>query len=110
LQALATLDEAGDKVRLVLNRAGAEEGDDERHRISPKKAEEIIGKPFFWHVPFDPRALTSARNEGVPLIKFAARSRAHQAIQGLAAVLTNKNEDVPAPAAAGGFLRGLFKK
>jgi pilus assembly protein CpaE len=110
LQALAAFDDVGDALRVVLNRAGAEEIEDERHRISPKKAEEIIGKPFFWQVPFDPRAVSAARNEGVPLIKCAPRSRAHQSIQGLAAVLTNRNEEVAATPAAGGFLRNLFKK
>ena len=103
------LDETGEKIKIVLNKAGIEESESEQHRISPRKAEEIIGRPFFWTVPFDPRAVGASRNEGVPLIKMAPKSRAHQAIAGLAASLTNKTV-VAAPAQAGGLLRGLFKK
>lgn len=103
------LDETGEKIKVVLNKSGIEEGDNEQHRISPRKAEEIIGRPFFWTVPYDPRAVAASRNEGVPLIKFAPKSRAHQAITGLAASLTNK-QIAAAPAQAGGILRQLFKK
>jgi pilus assembly protein CpaE len=95
---------------VVLNKAGVEEIDDEHHRISLKKAEEIIGKPFFWQVPYDPRAMSAARNEGVPLVRFAPRSRAYQSIQGLTSVVLNKPQAVAPTQASGGFLRGLFKK
>jgi pilus assembly protein CpaE len=110
LSALAALDESGERVRLVLNRAGFEENEDERHRISLKKAEEIIGKQFIWQIPYDPRALAAARNEGVPLVRFAPRSRSFQSIQGLTDALFNKSAVVAQTASGGGFLRGLFKK
>jgi pilus assembly protein CpaE len=103
------LDHSGDKIKVVLNKAGIEEADSEEHRISPRKAEEIIGRPFCWTVPYDPRAVCAARNEGVPLIKYAPKSRAHQALVGLAASLTKK-QVTAAPAQASGLLRGLFKK
>ncbi len=110
LAALSNIDGVGARIRVILTKAGAEEADEERHRISPLKAEEIIGKPFHWQVPFDPRSVNGARSEGVPLLKYAPRSRAGQAIQGLAASLTNKMQTIaPAPTATGGFLRGLFK-
>jgi pilus assembly protein CpaE len=103
------LDETGDKIKVILNKAGIEESESEQHRISARKAEEIIGKPFFWTVPYDPRAMGTARNEGVPLIKFAPKSRAHQALVGLAASLTNK-QIAAAPTQGHGLLRQLFKK
>lgn len=110
LAALAALDEAGDRVKIVLNKAGAEAEEDERHRISPKKAEEIIGKPFYWSIPYEPRPFAASRNEGVPLLKSAAKSRSNQALVGLAAALTNKQIAVAAPQQGGGLFRGLFKK
>jgi pilus assembly protein CpaE len=110
LAALNSIENVGERVRLVLNKAGAEEADEEQHRIGAKKAEEIIGKPFAWQIPFDARATNGARSEGVPLSKYAPRSRACMAIQNIAAVLTNKpTVSTTAPIANGGFLRGLFK-
>lgn len=110
LAALNGIDNVADRVRVVLNKAGIEEADEEQHRIGAKKAEEIIGKPFAWQVPFDARATNGARSEGIPLSKYSPRSRACAAIQNIAAVLTNKpTVATAAPAANGGFLRGLFK-
>jgi pilus assembly protein CpaE len=77
----------GDKVRLVLNRAGSDfvEGD-----ISLKKAEETIGKPFYWQVPNDSKAMISSRAAGVPLIQHAPKSKVQQSIARLALSLTGK--------------------
>lgn len=103
------LDDTGEKIKVILNKAGVEESENEQHRISPRKAEEIIGRPFYWTVPYDPKPMGTSRNEGIPLIKCAAKCRAHQAIVGLAATLTNK-QVAAAPVQTGGLLRGLFKK
>ncbi len=81
-----------DKVRVVINRQGAdaiEEG------ISLKKAEEVIGKPIFWQVPNDPKAVIGARVAGQPLIKHAPKSRAQLSIQGLAQALYGKPVTAP---------------
>jgi pilus assembly protein CpaE len=76
-----------DKVRVILNRVGSDfmEGD-----ISLKKAEETIGKPIFWQIPNDARAMIGSRNAGVPLIQYAPKCRAQQSIAGLAQVLCGK--------------------
>ena len=110
MAALGGIDDIDNKLKVVLNKAGAEDLDDDRHRISAKKAEEIIGKPFFWTVPYEPKPMGGSRNEGVPLGKYAPRSRVHLAIQGLAGALSDKPQASVAPVASGGFLRGLFKK
>src|SRR5262249_11230647 len=57
--------ELGQKVKVVLNRVGSDflEGD-----ISLKKAEETIGKPFYWQIPNDSKAMIGSRVAGVPLI------------------------------------------
>ncbi len=75
-----------DKFRIVVNRVGCEEAE-----ISLKKAEETIGQPIFWQVPNDSKALLGARNEGVPLLQHAPRSKAQQSLQGLANMLVGKD-------------------
>jgi pilus assembly protein CpaE len=74
------------KVRVVLNCVG---GDTD---ISLKKAEETIGKPVYWQLPNDPRAVLEARNQGAPLIQSAPRSKVQQSIAGLAQALTGKKD------------------
>src|SRR5262249_23406711 len=76
------------KVQIVLNRVGSE-GD-----ISLKKAEETIGKPIFWQVPNDSRAMIEARTAGVPLLQAAPKSKIQQSIVGLVEALTGKNGPV----------------
>jgi pilus assembly protein CpaE len=96
-----------DKVRVVINRQGAdavEEG------ISLKKAEEVIGKPIFWQIPNDPKAVIGARVAGHPLVKHAPKSRVQQSIQGLAQALYGKPVTTPSDArgSKGGW--GIFGK
>ena len=38
----------GEKIRVVINRVGSDDGD-----ITLKKAEETIGKPIYWQIPND---------------------------------------------------------
>ena len=65
-------DGIGEKVKVVINRVGAEsrEGD-----ISLKKAEETIGKPIFWQVPNDAKAMMRLAPPGVPLVQHAPRCK-----------------------------------
>ena len=76
-----------DKVRVVINRVGA---DSIEEGISMKKAEEVIGKPIFWQVPNDSKAVIGARVAGAPLVKHAPKSRVQQSIHGLAQTLYGK--------------------
>ena len=50
----------------------------------------MIGKPIFWQVPNDPKAVIGARVAGQPLIKHAPKSRVQQSILGLAQALYGK--------------------
>jgi pilus assembly protein CpaE len=79
----------GDRIRVVLNRVGAD------REISLAKAEETIGKPIFWQIPNDVRMMTESRNAGVPLIQHAPKSKIQQSIQGLADLILNKEVDQP---------------
>src|SRR5262249_34968842 len=55
----------GEKVRVVLNRVG------NGSPITVKKAEETIGKPIYWQIPDDARAVQEARDQGLPLLQHA---------------------------------------
>jgi pilus assembly protein CpaE len=74
-----------DKVKVVMNRVGSEEGE-----ITLKKAEETIGQPIYWQVPNDYKALLGARNAGEPLLVHAPRCKAHLSLMGLANTLAGK--------------------
>jgi pilus assembly protein CpaE len=75
----------GDKIRIVMNSVGTDDSE-----ISMEKAQDTIGKSIFWQVPNDARAMSEARNAGVPLLSHAPKSKSHQSIAGLANVLCGK--------------------
>lgn len=75
----------GEKIKVVINRVGAEDSD-----ITLEKAQETVGKPIFWQVPNDYKAMLGARNAGVPLLTHAPKSKVHQSIVGLANTLCGK--------------------
>jgi pilus assembly protein CpaE len=79
----------GEKVKVILNRVGCDFFDG---AIQLKKAEETIGKPVFWQLVNDPKAVMSSRNAGIPLLTHAPRSKVHQNIVGLAEALCGRNE------------------
>jgi pilus assembly protein CpaE len=79
-----------EKVRVIVNRAGAEESE-----ITLKKAEETIGQPIYWQIPNDYKAMVAARNAGLPLLQHAPRSRTQLSILGLANALTGKSAARP---------------
>jgi pilus assembly protein CpaE len=86
------------KLKIVLNRFGSDfwEGD-----IDVKKAEETIGKPFYWKVPNDFKAVMSSRAAGVPLLQQAPKSKVQQSIGRFADALCGKGrKSAPAGAAA----------
>ena len=88
IHSLSPEGDLGDKLRVVVNRAGSEIATDDG--ITIKKAEEVIGKPIFWQIPNDAKAMIGSRVEGQPLVKFAPRSKVQQSFQGLVHTLTGK--------------------
>lgn len=87
LHCLGNEDGLSEKVRVVINRVGAEAIEE---GISLKKAEEVIGKPIFWQIPNDAKAMIAARVAGAPLVRHNPKSRAQQAILGLAQAVCGK--------------------
>ncbi|MBL8799157.1 MAG: pilus assembly protein CpaE [Planctomycetia bacterium] len=86
----------GDKVRIVMNRVGADYGGEQ---IELKKAEEVIGRPIYWQLPDEYRAMISAWNGAAPLLQTAPRSKVQQALAALAADLCGDPEAAPAKTA-----------
>jgi pilus assembly protein CpaE len=84
LLTLGADDTLGPKVQVVLNRVGGE------CDISLKKAEETIGKSIYWQIPNEPKAMTEARNTGVPLLQHTPKCKATQSFLGLAQALAGK--------------------
>ena len=102
---LATLDldqEIADKVRVVVNRVGHESD------ISMKKAEETIGKPVYWQIVNDQKTVVESRNQGIPLIMSAPKSKVQQCFAGLAEALTGKATPTSGKSDKASWLSGIF--
>jgi pilus assembly protein CpaE len=87
IHTLSAEGDLGDKLRVVINRAGSDATED---GITPKKAEEVIGKPIYWQVPNETKPMIGSRVAGQPLIKFAPKSKVQASFQGLVQTLTGK--------------------
>jgi pilus assembly protein CpaE len=107
LMTLGDQEGIAEKVRVIVNRVDSNLGE---ATISLKKAEVTIGKPIFWQIPNDSRAVLGARVAGEPLILNAPRSRVQMSLQSLVQALARKpapsNKSAPNP----GFMKSLFAK
>jgi pilus assembly protein CpaE len=77
-----------EKVKLVVNRTMPES-----ETIRLKRAEEIVGREFFWQIPNDYRLMVQARNNGVPLVTEAPRAEITQSLTSMARVLVG--DEIP---------------
>src|SRR5207253_11498356 len=66
IHCLSLDDGLADKIHVVINRVGSETVEE---GISLKKAEEVIGRPIFWQIPNDSKAVMAARVAGEPLVR-----------------------------------------
>ncbi|MDA1054049.1 MAG: response regulator [Planctomycetota bacterium] len=87
LMSMDDIDGLKDKIRVVVNRVGLENG-----QISMKKARETIGREIFKQIPNDYRVMAEVRNNGVPLVDGAPRAGLTQAIIELADALCGGND------------------
>ncbi|MCI0641397.1 MAG: response regulator [Gemmataceae bacterium] len=90
LHTLGNEEGLGDRIQVVVNRVGSEDGE-----ITLKKAEETIGRPIYWQVPNDYKPMLGARNAGVPLLTFAPKCKAQQSLVALANSLSGKDPQQP---------------
>jgi pilus assembly protein CpaE len=88
LLALGAEEALAERIHVVLNRVDSEAD------ISLRKAEETIGKRVYWQLPNDPKLLIEARNQGVPLVALAPRSKIQQSFVGLAHALNGTEDPV----------------
>jgi pilus assembly protein CpaE len=102
IHSLSPEGDLGDKLRVVVNRAGSEileEG------ITIKKAEEVTGKPVFWQIPNEAKPMIGSRVNGQPLVQFAPRSKVQQSFHGLVQAMTGKAA-APEPVRRKGWFGG----
>lgn len=79
MQFFSKKDGLNEKIRIVVNRLGLED-----NQISLNKALETLGREIFAQIPNDYGTMVEARNNGVPLIGQAPKSRLTKCIQQLA--------------------------
>jgi len=90
-----------DKTRIVVNRTGLDSS-----QISLKKAQETIGREFFWQLPNDYRTMVEVRNNGVPLTEHSPKAAITQSIVTLGDALCGE-EKTPDAAEKSGLGRWL---
>ncbi len=102
LTSLEAIDGLIDKVKVVVNRAGLDEG-----QISLKKAQDTIGRDIFWQIPNNYRTMVEMRNNGVPLIEQAPKAAITQAFVEFTHALTGKESHTQADSESGARSRWL---
>jgi len=98
IQSLNNIEGVGSKIKVVMNRVGAED-----QEITEKRAEEAIGRAIFWKIPNDSKSMLASRNAGKPLVEYAPKAKVFQSLQGLAAALCGKPADAKAGKKSGWF-------
>jgi pilus assembly protein CpaE len=91
-----------DKVKIVINRVGLEQG-----QISLKKAQETIGREIFWQVPNEYSTMVRSRNDGIPLTEQSPRAAITQSLSLLADTLAGEDTSARNPASKN-YLSDLF--
>lgn len=78
-----------DKVKVIANRVGSDENE-----IAIPRAEETIGRPIFCRIPNDSRTMMASRNNGIPLLEHAPKSRLYGAVQAMTEAIISGNGEV----------------
>lgn len=87
-----TEEQLGERVRVIVNRVGAEAVEE---GISLNKAKEVIGRDIYWQIPNDAKSVIQARVAGQPMVKHNPKSKIQQNIQGLAHALSGRVPTAP---------------
>ena len=82
LKSLRSMDNLDEKVKIAVNRIMPGTG-----TIRLKKAQEIVGREFFWQLPNDYRVMVEVSNNGVPLIEQAPRADITQSLLAMSKAL-----------------------
>jgi pilus assembly protein CpaE len=97
-------EELANKVKIVLNRVGSD------NDIEQQKAEETIAKPIFHEIPNDHRLMSEARNQGMPLVMFAPKSKIQASFTGLATALCGRELGVQTKGEKTSWIGGIFSR
>ncbi|MFM9962076.1 MAG: response regulator [Planctomycetaceae bacterium] len=92
-----------DKIKIVVNRMGLQDAN-----ISLNKALETIGREIYFQLPNDYVSMVESRNNGVPLMTHAPKSRIAKAIEQFAQLLDPPITDDDKPAEPVKAKKGLF--
>ena len=82
LQFFDQQEKIAEKVKVIVNRLGLQDT-----QISLSKALETIGRQVYWQIPNDYGTMVESRNNGVPLLTYAPKSRLTKEIERLANAL-----------------------
>jgi pilus assembly protein CpaE len=107
LMTLGEQEGIAEKVRVIVNRVDS--GINEAS-ISLKKAETTIGKPIFWQIPNDAKAVLGARVAGEALVQHAPKCRAQMSLQGFVGAISNRRPVQTVPSSNGSFMKNIFSK
>jgi len=88
LEFLDTQDDLSDKIRVVVNRLGLEDA-----QISLNKALDTIGREIHAEIPNDYATMVESRNNGVPLVDQAPKTKLTRSLTDLAASLQTPQTD-----------------
>ncbi len=80
-------------LKVVVNRVGLADS-----QISLSKALETIGREVYWQLPNEYATMIESRNNGVPLVMQAPRSKLTKSVEALAAQLDSTTSGAPAEA------------
>jgi pilus assembly protein CpaE len=78
-----------EKVKIIVNRIGLQDAS-----ISLNKALETIGREIYFQLPNDYVSMVESRNNGIPLLQHAPKSRITKAIEQLAQQLNPQTVEV----------------
>jgi pilus assembly protein CpaE len=85
----------GSRFRFVVNQYGRSK------ELSPSQAEEVLGRPLDYYLPFDQKVAVTSVNRGIPFIESVPRSRIARAVRSLATELLAPAASSPAPSSHG---------
>jgi len=104
LEIMESLNYSGEKIKMVLNRAGSEGG------IQTSEVEESLHYDFIATLPSDGKTVLGAVNRGIPFVISHPETIVAQSVFNLAMVIANVELDVPvAPESMVSRIKRLFR-
>ncbi|HSP54071.1 MAG TPA: AAA family ATPase [Dehalococcoidia bacterium] len=103
LETLGQLSYPEARIRLMLNVISADDG------VRPSKIEEVLGRQFFWSIPYD-RQVRNGGQIGKPAVIGSPESRGAKSVIDLAEALIGGSAPRPEPKPKSSGLRRIFTR